>query len=310
MLTRKNVKERILWAIILLVLSIMLGVQDATAKAGLSTSWGEVILRNVAIGQSYNTRELLNLPLRVTNNGDIDLEIQAEILAPSEVSLKDDYEVIPSTSWIKLGQEYFNIGPQESAVTDVIITIPDDEKYLGKKYQFHIYTHSVGSIGFMGLGLMSRVLLNIAPVRADVTPEEISKLKANLNFSVNPPALRIHDVEIGKKYDIKKLAGKEFKIINPNEEKFTYKITSIDPKKTVIKPPEDFEICPDPSFLKISKETVQVASDEIKKIKMSLEIPDKEEYKNKKYMFVIYTEVMEQDIPVGKYNMVYITTKE
>ena len=309
MLNNKYKGHNFILKIILVILIVIFIPQIAHARAGLSTSWGEVILRNVAIGLSYNTRELLNLPLRVTNTGDMSIDIQVEIIAPGAGSLKDDYEVIPSTGWIKLGQEYFTIAPKENAVTDVIISIPDDEKYLGKKYQFHIYSHSTGSVGFMGLGLMSRVLLNIAPVRADVTPEEISQLKANLNFSVTPQTIYA-TVELDRNYNLEKLTGKAFKLVNPNDETYSYKITSMDPKKTIIIPSKGYEICPDPSFLRIIKPKLKVSANGIKKIKMHLKIPYKEEHIGKKYMFVVYIEVLKQDIPVGKYSMVYVTVEE
>lgn len=303
-------KEKLVSRLALILLILVFIPKIAFAEAGLSTSWGEVILRNVSIGQTYKTTQLLNLPLRVTNTGDMEIEVQVEIIAPTEGNLKEGYEVIPSTSWIQLGQDYFTIGPKESAVTDVVISIPDEVKYLGKKYQFHIYSHSVSGTGFMGLGLMSRVLLEVAPIRSDISAEEIRELKANLNFSVNPATIYADSVKLGRNYNLEKLTGKAFKLINPNDELYSYKVTSISPKQLVISPPKDYEVCPDASFLKIDKPEIKVSANGIEKIKMYLNIPYKEEYKHKKYMFVVYTDVLNQNIPVGKYNLLYVSTEE
>jgi hypothetical protein len=303
--------KNIITAMLICFLAIMLKPALVLANAGLSSSWGEVIFRDLSIGQTYSTRQLLNLPLTLTNTGGLEMDIQVEIIAPTQGSLKEGYEVIPSTSWIHLAQDYFTIAPNEKAVTDVVISIPDDPKYLGKKYQFQFYSHNATSIGFLGIGVSSRVLLEISAIKPDLSQEQISALRANLNFSINPPNLGTPVIKLGQNYNLEKLTGKTFKIVNPNDEAYAYKVTSVDPKQLGITPAiKDYEVCPDASFVKIGNPNIKVSGNSIEKIKISINIPNKEEYKNKKYMFVIYTDVLNQDIPVGKYNLLYVNTGE
>lgn len=142
--------------------------------AGLTTGFGEVTLENLEIGKTYTTKKALNLPLAVVNTGKTALDLKVEPVlpatpasaggAPSEggkdSELKEGYEPIPSLSWIKLEKaEFREIKPNDSAVTDVIISIPNDKKYLGKKYQVFIWSHTVG--GSIGIGLKSKLLLTI-----------------------------------------------------------------------------------------------------------------------------------------------------
>ena len=309
---KNNLKgiKNIITVMLICFLMIALKPHSALAEAGLSTNWGEVFLRNVSIGQTYSTRQLLNFPYKLTNTGGMELDIQVDIEQSIEGGLKDGYEVLPSTSWIHLAQDYFTIAPKEDALTDVVISVPDDPKYLGKKYQFEIYAHNATSIGLVGLGLSSRILLEIAPVRQGVSLEEMSQIRANLNFSIIPAGIDASAIKLGQNYNLEKLTGKTFKIINPNDESYSYRITSISPKQLGTTPPKDYEVCPDASFLRIDKPEMKIQGNGIEKIKIFLKIPDKEEYKNKKYVFVVYTEVLNQDIPVGKYSFLYVTTEE
>lgn len=128
--------------------------------AGLSTGFSEVSLESLEIGKTYRTKETVNLPLVVVNTGKEPVDLKIELLLPQLSELKDGYEPIPELSWIKLEKTNFKeIQPNASATTDVIISIPDDKQYRGKKYQLFIWSHTVGKL--IGIGLKSKLLLKI-----------------------------------------------------------------------------------------------------------------------------------------------------
>lgn len=289
---------------------LVLVPQFAEAKGGLSTQSGQVVIENLKIGQTYNTRELVDLPLRVRNRGDETVDLKIELYIPPQNEIRRGCEPIPDISWVKLSKDFFTIGPGESAVTDVIISIPDDEKYFNKRYQFNIWSHTVGSGKFIALGVDSRFLFTIANVRADVSEERYMEIIGDINFSLLPHRLHINNLKLGKKYNIEKLTGVSFKLINPNERKFAYKIASLDTKKALRGITEGWEDCPDPSFLIINKPEFTVGANEIKKINIYIEFPNKKEYRGKKYLFIIHTELLGQPIQFGVYNNIYVTTEE
>jgi len=289
---------------------LVLVPQFAEAKGGLSTQAGEVVIENLKIGQTYNTRELVDLPLRVINRGDETVDLKMELYIPPENKIRRGYEPIPDVSWVKLSKDFFTVGPGESAVADVIISIPNDEKYFNKRYQFNIWSHTVHSGKFIALGVDSRFLFTIANVRADVSEERYMELIGDINFSLLPHRLHINNIKLGKKYDIEKVSGISFKLINPNDREFTYRMTSLNTKKALVQATKGWEDCPDPSFLTFDKSEFTVGANEIKKIRVYLEFPNKKEYKGKEYLFIIYTEVLGQAIPFGVYNNVYVTTEE
>lgn len=132
-----------------------------TAEAsGLSTTFSEVTLENLEIGKTYSTKEVASLPLEVVNTGKQPINLKVEPIMPQESELKAGFKPIPDLSWIKLQKsEFSNIKPNESAVTDVVFSIPNKEKYKGKKCQVFIWSHTTG--GAIGIGLKSKLLLVI-----------------------------------------------------------------------------------------------------------------------------------------------------
>ena len=141
--------------------------------------------------------ELINLPLAVENTGDKNVNLKIDVLPPNKDELKEGYEPLPDSSWIKIAKDLFEVEPKGMAVTDVIISIPDDERYLGKRYQAWIWSHTVGP-GMIGVGLKSRILFSIAEA-AEQTGQD--------RLSILPTEIYVTDTEIGEVFDVKEKSG-------------------------------------------------------------------------------------------------------
>jgi hypothetical protein len=126
---------------------------------GLSTPFGEVLVENLPIGRDYSLEKEAKTPLVVNNTSGIAVSLKIEILTPQESELKEGFQPIPDVSWVKLSQTEFVVEPGEAAKTDVIISIPDKEKYRGGKYQVFIWSHTVGRA--VGVGLKSKLLFTV-----------------------------------------------------------------------------------------------------------------------------------------------------
>lgn len=129
--------------------------------AGLSTEFGEVHLKDLAIGRRYTFKELVGNLFRVENTGltePVQLRVEIQIPQPSE--LKPGFEAIPEASWLTLERSEFTLAPQEEAVTNLILVIPEDPALEGRKFQVYLWAHTTGS--GVGVGLRSRFLLEIA----------------------------------------------------------------------------------------------------------------------------------------------------
>lgn len=146
--------------IIILTLLLLCIFYSFLYAAGLSTSFSEVILENLEIGKTYSTEKTANLPLEVVNTGKQPVDLTIEILVPQPQELKENYEPIPDVSWIKVKKADFkNIPANASAITDVLVSIPNDTEYQGKNYQVYVWAHTVGKA--IGIGLKSRLLIKV-----------------------------------------------------------------------------------------------------------------------------------------------------
>lgn len=143
---------------------------DLFAK-GLSTTFSEVYLEELETGKTYSTKETANLPLTVINTGEEAVDLKLDLLMPDTSELKEGYEPIPDLAWLQLEKtEFEDVKPNESAVTDVLITIPDDEQYKGKRYQVFIWSRTIGTK--IGVGLKSKLLFSIKDDREEIVKIE------------------------------------------------------------------------------------------------------------------------------------------
>ncbi|NTV53519.1 MAG: hypothetical protein HGA76_10990, partial [Candidatus Firestonebacteria bacterium] len=146
----------------------VLGCLGLVSQAyALGINYGEILVENLQIGTTYNLTEIANLPLEVNNDSDEAMTIQAEPLKPDKPIA--GYEAVPSVAWIKISPAKFPMQPRVKHLSDVHITIPQDRKYLGRKYQVDIFTHSAENadgMNFMSvkLGIKGRLLFTVAPV--------------------------------------------------------------------------------------------------------------------------------------------------
>jgi len=283
------------------------------AKAGgLRSNIGIVSLENLRVGKTYSIFHLASQPLRVANISGHTVKLKIEVGYPEPHRLVQGYEVIPDISWVKLEKSEFVLEPGQTAVADFTISIPNDDTYVGKKYQFYIWSRVVEMPGVGGMPVFPAVkgfvCFTIAPIKAGISDEKAEEIRANLAFSVTPYQMVVSGVEVGKKYDIAELSGKHFKLINPNDETFTYKMEVIPVRNSMLRLAPGYEDCPDPSFLGVDEPVFEVEGNSIKTKKVYIEFPKEDKYRNQKYDFIIYTYVLNQKIISGVYSEVLVTT--
>ena len=152
-----------IFKVLSMVIIGLLFISSCLYAGGLSTYFVEEKMTNLQPGKTYSVKEMTKKDLAVTNTTDgvtVDIEIVPE--KPVDYNLVKGYEPIPDLSWIKIEKTYFKeVGPKQSAATDVLVSIPNDETYRGKKYQVYIYSHTAGE-GAMRIGVMSRLFIETA----------------------------------------------------------------------------------------------------------------------------------------------------
>ena len=138
-----------------LALPVLFMGAERLCAGELSTQFVEVTLDQVQIGQSVRLR----VPLTITNLGANSARIKVDAVTPKPFELRDGYEAIPDPSWIRFERDTFTVEPNETEQTVVILDVPYDVAYLGKRYQVTIFSRSIS--GMIGVGFRSRVLFSI-----------------------------------------------------------------------------------------------------------------------------------------------------
>lgn len=127
---------------------------------GLSTPFGEVVIKGLSPGKTYSIQELAGIPLIVTNRGKEKIKLKIVPLLPREEELKEGYMAFPDPGWIRLEREEFWLEPGEEVRTDVFISLPGGKKIEGKNFQVWLWSYTVGER--VSYGLKSRLLLRIS----------------------------------------------------------------------------------------------------------------------------------------------------
>lgn len=276
----------------LLALLWLISSYDFLLAAGLSSPCASMYLGNLKIGQTYSLQKLLGYPFSVTYKGGSMVDLKIELLNETTTTA-DGYEPLPDFNWIKIEKTNFSLDPGQTAETDIFITIPDDEKYLGKKYMVNIYPQTSApkgiSSGFaFAAALLCGLKLDIAP--KPPTPEEIRQLKkqalsGELGVFITPERIFLVEIPVGRKIDIKREYKESIKIINSTNEKVSVEVCSLPISKSGLFPPHGYEETENPEWLILKKNKFTIKPNAIEEINLFLNIPEGK--KNKHYLFVI-----------------------
>lgn len=279
--------------------------------AGLKTQFGEVIVKGLKIGRTYSMHKLVNLPLRLVNTGDAEVEVVISAIQPSKDVLRDGYDVIPSTSWVKLDAEQLVIGPSREGATDISISIPNDPALLGRRLQVDFWSRTRDLMSPVAVGLQSHLLLHIdstPPTEEELKAKYVDETLANLDFTVSPTSADIGEVPLGREFDLRKERKISLKLINPNDMALNFRVRAIPVWESLAVPPAGTEAAFDAGWLKPGKEIVKVEGNSIGEVPLTISIPDEERTRGKRFLLLLGVEVLEQKISTKVYSKIFVTT--
>jgi len=278
---------------------------------GLSTQLGEVNIENLQVGQSYNLKQLANLSLVVTNTSDFSVDLVMEVQPPDSSELKGGSEPIPTSAWITLTQTSFALDRGGKATSDILIAVPDEERYLGKKYQASIWSHTLGGSGggmCLAYGLKTRVIFSTDTVRADRS-EAVTSSAASADFTLKPEEISLENVEPGQTYDVEKVSGVLLSITNRSEHAETIRLASRTVGNSLATLTRGFSDTPDASILRFSESEFTIPPQGTKSVRMYLEFPARAEYDGGRYMFVIHAYTAGEKVIAGVYSRLYASIR-
>ncbi len=296
----------------LALIFLLAWVGKASASRGLSTKFAEVEVKNLQIGRTYSLQKLVNLPLRISNTGTDAVDLKVTVWPPGGGEEKPGYEPIPNTNWISLSQSSFTVYPNMDAATDVIISVPNDEKLLGRRFVAYLWTESQNK-GFLGVGLKSRLLISISskkPTAEELKKKFVEKTLGNLNFSFAPMEIMAqNEIPLGKRVELKDFKA-DLRLSNPNEEAYHFHVQPVGIWETSIAAPGGYAPAPDPKWLVVPRPDFKADAYSFTPLNLQLNIPDKPEYHGKSFILILRAEILEEGIPAYSYAKILLRTKK
>jgi hypothetical protein len=293
-----------------LAILVLVAVTGAQA-GGLSTQLGEVVIENLQVGQTYNLKQLANLRLIVANNCDDSVALQMDILLPDNSQLRWGAQPLPDTSWVRLSQNTFVLAPNDKAASDITLSIPDDDRFLGKKYQVAIWSHTVnyGDKGMiLGYGLESRVIFTTDTARA-AKGDIVRSSDANVDLALEPEAVFLDNLEPGTTYDLEPGKAQILNLTNRSDKSQTFRLRSLKVNNSATTLTEGYEDAPDASYLRFSETEFALPPYGTKEVKVFLDFPQRAEYCGRRFMFVVHAYSAGEKVNAGVYSRVYASIK-
>ena len=209
------------------------------AKLSLGVRFPDLVMENVAAGTVINLRQLKGLPYVVINQSDemtLDVLVEPEIPVLGPAQAKEGYEPVPTADWLKVVPNRFKLGPGDAASSEVVLSVPDDPGLVGKHFQVNIKAKSQ-DVGMLALAVNSYVRFSIgAPGPASLKKEKDRQTLQKLDLELNPGALRMEKVPLGRLVPFADIKGAPLKIINKGNDPVKLKLVSIKPEANLREP--------------------------------------------------------------------------
>lgn len=276
--------------------------------AGLSTNFSDVYIDDLKIGGTYNLTKTANFPMNITQSGGGRTDISVETTIPSSVDLKAGYEAIPDKSWITYSKTSMPLLSGETGKIDVTVTIPDDKKYMGKKYMAHVFITGVpakekGGVS-IALGIKGKIYISIAS--GELSDKEKANLKANRIVSQQGILVLPEKFYAEGQKDsaaVKVTEYEPLKLINPSKESLNVTLEAYDPSAAGYPAPEGYK-AGKLSELGFSKTNVTLPPDGVGNIDVFIKTGAKTD--SSKLFYVIRINVRSQRLDIAKFVPVYL----
>lgn len=272
---------------------------------GLSTGFGKVQVTNLRPGVVYRISKLY-APVTVLNTSDIDLNLKMELMLPKAGDLGPGYEAVPSLKWALLEKTTFFMPSFESASSDLVLQIPDEPSYWGKKFQLQIWSHTFGGQGMMAVGLMHKLLFTTAApeMRGAAGGQEPSQ---SSNFSIEPFEVHMGTVPMKDVVSVAQWSNTKITLRNPHPVAHRFRLRTLRPDQWEAKPLKEYELCDGVDWLKFREDEVTAGPGAAVALEPELSVSPSLSLRGKKCLLVVRTEMLDGEAPTSIDFRVYFT---
>jgi hypothetical protein len=207
--------------------------------------------------------------------------------------------------------EFFILSGGAQAEAQIQIAIPDDPAYLGKTFQFTIWSHTIprGTGMALAFGLKTRIIFSIDSVPPSGDDVEATG-SASVKFAIVPEEIHLDKITPGAVFDVAVDGGRVLEITNHGDDTQTVILNSRRVHGSLATLTPGYEDTPDASFLQFSEDEITVGPGETKTVNLYLAFPSSQKYTGHRYMFVIHGTTVGGRITTGVYSRLYATLEE
>lgn len=208
----------------------------------------------------------------------------------------------------------FTLEPGEKIDCDIIISIPDEEKYEGRHFQAMLVSGAGPKPGAKGVtisfALATRLRFSTGPRPEEVLAEYRERILSALDMEMMPMSLFVKDsVPVGEQIRFDGFDRETPQIINRSREDYEMEF-ELAKKMRDYGIASDYEPLPEEATVSIKTEKLEIRPRSINDVVLDIEIPDAEEFRDRRYAFVVIGRVVDFDIPIELFSRVYFKTEE
>jgi len=166
MLSKAGSASSAVFILLFLPIVFCLLVFSATSVNAVSirTSFISVSVAGVVPGEDFSLRENGGPVLKIFNRGSEKVKVKVEAVEEKiplfpPLSKGDDRGIcmLAESSWIKFEKDILEIPADSSAETDIIIKVPEEKRYFGKKFYVCLMSQTESGENMFSAGLRSKL---------------------------------------------------------------------------------------------------------------------------------------------------------
>ena len=285
-----------------LIMAFAMVLPCVAHAAGISLGPGEIKIENLPAGQSYNLGELAGIEWTAQNKNNATSTITFSSVAPTTVP--PGFAPVPDTSWLEPDKgEIPKVGPWKKVSTSLVLSIPAEEKYLGKAYCATLEAKASPPASAVNIGVAAnaRILFSVSAEMPEESAEpDQSPASDARSISTSPYVLDAGSVRAGAVFR----ATDPVEISNPGDEDIMVRLEQVSLDDSKLRNIQDSESLPDGSFLVIEHRTIRVPAGGKTKVPVYIAVPDNGEYSGRRFAVVLNATVVKSGVSVGTYTVV------
>ena len=153
------------WANRACILFCSLLILTHAHAGGLSTSFVDVFVKDVPLGEPKRVENKDGQSLILWNTGETPLVVHVAALKPATSELRGSAEPIEDTAWVVIQPSSLTLGPHGQGQCNVVLSLPANRKLRHRLFQTMIWTRSEPVLGngvTVSGGLKSRLRFQTA----------------------------------------------------------------------------------------------------------------------------------------------------